>query len=1630
MTRPARILIKIGVSLVAIVIVLIIAALITVQTAWFQNFARNKIASLIENSTGGRVEIGSFSFSLRHLSVTIKNFVLHGTEPPTAAPLLRVASLDAEVKLIPSFHHAIDLEHLGVTKPEANILVFPNGKTNLPTPKTKSKSSNQSGLKTVVDLAVKHFELTNGAIHFRQESIPVDMRGDNLAVILRYDTKSPAYDGSLKLDPIISQYRSGTPLTAHLNVPVRIEEDAVRIQNARLFTNDSNISLSATMEHMAAPAVTGKANMHLSVPEIERTLNMPHRSLPAGVPTAADAQLAFAIDSRRIDVQTASLTLGESNLHASGVLKDPTGRGSLQFQGQLALSQLAIISGMSLQPQGNLFLDGNARIDPEGRYTVAGNLNGPNLTAKNGAQKLGPVSIATSFHAVPNLLELPGLNIHGFGGELLGKAELRDARQLAADFHLSGLDLQKLSHDFGYKPLGYSGRISGDLTAGGDIKAKGMSGYTANLLLQVAGGNSGIPVNGRVHAELSGKTETVSLERSYVALPHTRIDLAGVLGQHLNLNLLSKDLHDFAPLLASASSDNSKSQTMPVAMQGGTATIDANIDGPLRSPAIAATAQMSNFTVEGRRFDKFAADLRATASGASVTQGLLQRQNLQAQFSGGIGLSHWTTTPQSPLHVNASIHNGKLEDLVALAGQQDNPITGTLNASANVSGTLSNPLGDATANVMNATAYGEPIQHANLAAHFSDQLIQLQPVQIVSGATQLTASATYSHLKDSLSNGHLQLNVATNTFSLSELKALESRRPGVAGTVQLTADVAADVVSSGKSTSILPRAINANLSARGLKDNAGSYGDLTASAKTTNQTVTFGLKSDLAGSTTDVNGAAQLVDGYPVNLDASVRSLNLEKALLLARRPDIPVQGILSATAHVQGPLKTPRGNLSLNLAKAVLYGEPITSLNGQLAYEANRAQISDFRLNLPAGSLQLNGDYTHPPDDFRQGMLTLHATTDALRVGEIHTVQQMRPGLKGTLRLLADISTGVNLENKQNPLAIKKLDTTLNADAIQYNAQNFGSFHLTTKTSGPRVTLTLNSDLAQASLKGQGDVALTSGYPAQATLNFSNIRYANFAPLLAAVGSQPETRDIDSLIAGTLSVKGPLLQPANLSGDLRFNQLTLSTSAARQAAATGQPVVLLSNQGPIDIALDHSNLDIRSFHLTGRSTDISAGGNIDFSKSQQLHLKLTAKSDLALLQQMSSNIYSSGNLTADVDLRGTFAQPLANGKVELQNASVNMLDSPNGISNANGTIVLNGTTARVRNLTAESGGGKITLSGFAALTGKTVRYALRANGTKVRTRFSGASVTSDLAIALNGTLQHSLLNGTVTITRVALAASSDAGSILSSTATPPETPSAPSGPLQGMRLDIHVVTSSGLAVQTSVARNLSANADLTIRGTVTNPGVLGQVVITQGNLVFFGNEYTVSRGVINFYDPTKVEPVLDISLQTSVQGVNVTLGVTGPIDNMKLNYRSDPPLRFDEIVSLLAAGKTPTSDPTIAANQPQAPTQSIAQMGESAIVSQAVAAPISSRLQRVFGVNQIKIDPTFTSGSTLPQARVTLQQQISPTILFTYTTDVTDTTAQIIRVEWAFTPRFSAVATRNEFGILSLDFFWKKQLK
>jgi translocation and assembly module TamB len=198
---------------------------------------------------------------------------------------------------------------------------------------------------------------------------------------------------------------------------------------------------------------------------------------------------------------------------------------------------------------------------------------------------------------------------------------------------------------------------------------------------------------------------------------------------------------------------------------------------------------------------------------------------------------------------------------------------------------------------------------------------------------------------------------------------------------------------------------------------------------------------------------------------------------------------------------------------------------------------------------------------------------------------------------------------------------------------------------------------------------------------------------------------------------------------------------------------------------------------------------------------------------------------------------------------------------------------------------------------------------------------------------------------------------------------------------------------------------------------------------VFFGSKYNIDQGSVSFYNPNRINPILNIALTTTVQGVDVSINVTGPVDRMKLSYHSDPPMQFSDLISLLASGKPPSTDPVLAARAPVVQ-QNLEQTGMSALLGQAVANPVSGRLQRLFGVSRLKIDPLVTGASNTPQATMTLQQQVTREVTFTYIQDVTKSNPQVVRMEWAINPHLSAIAQRDVNGIFDLDFFWKKRFK
>jgi hypothetical protein len=73
---------------------------------------------------------------------------------------------------------------------------------------------------------------------------------------------------------------------------------------------------------------------------------------------------------------------------------------------------------------------------------------------------------------------------------------------------------------------------------------------------------------------------------------------------------------------------------------------------------------------------------------------------------------------------------------------------------------------------------------------------------------------------------------------------------------------------------------------------------------------------------------------------------------------------------------------------------------------------------------------------------------------------------------------------------------------------------------------------------------------------------------------------------------------------------------------------------------------------------------------------------------------------------------------------------------------LLNGASATVQNLTGESGGGRVQITGYAGLVNSTLNYSLHATATRVRSRYSGVSITSSAVFRLSGNSEHSLGRG------------------------------------------------------------------------------------------------------------------------------------------------------------------------------------------------------------------------------------------------------------------------------------------------
>jgi translocation and assembly module TamB len=259
---------------------------------------------------------------------------------------------------------------------------------------------------------------------------------------------------------------------------------------------------------------------------------------------------------------------------------------------------------------------------------------------------------------------------------------------------------------------------------------------------------------------------------------------------------------------------------------------------------------------------------------------------------------------------------------------------------------------------------------------------------------------------------------------------------------------------------------------------------------------------------------------------------------------------------------------------------------------------------------------------------------------------------------------------------------------------------------------------------------------------------------------------------------------------------------------------------------------------------------------------------------------------------------------------------------------------------------------------------------------------------------------------------------------------------LDHLRLSIRVAGNRNIIVQNELTDITAGRIDLDIKGTLGSPSLTGHVEATEGTLQLQGKKYEVTRGNIDFVDPFRIEPVVDIQAETDVRDYRVILSITGKGDKIRVEFRSDPPLPQLELVSLIAGGKTRDELErerlaTGRTEDTRLPTsEELFQGGAASVMADLLRKSVGNRFG-LMGLDWIRFDLPVEAANSNPSLRVTLSQQVSKDLSVTYSQDLATSQQRLVLIEYFLTKNLSIVASReeaNEISALGLDIKLRKR--
>ena len=771
-----------------------------------------------------------------------------------------------------------------------------------------------------------------------------------------------------------------------------------------------------------------------------------------------------------------------------------------------------------------------------------------------------------------------------------------------------------------------------------------------------------------------------------------------------------------------------------------------------------------------------------------------------------------------------------------------------------------------------------------------------------------------------------------------------------------------------------------------------------------------------AGMETDLEGTLALTRWSFLPANAWSGDANFEKIPIENLQPllgwSFPASGLLTGQFHGRGTRDEPGVTGLFDLAAAKVYGVSFNRLRGQLSLQPDEVKIANAELRIfepgkeagrGAGIVTGSAGYR-----FADRTISLDLVGAALPLENFEKLQSPRIPVGGQVSFRLKAS---------GPVLAPTADGTFRVVDLRVGQEVIGSFDGGVTSDGRIAKLDLGSAMSTGAISGGYTLGLADPYPLHGKVSITNIDLDPY--LLTALHFTDLTGH--GLADGEIAVDGTLKQPEKIILDAKFSRLLMTYAG-----------VQLENVGPVHLRSSREQLQVDQATLRGSATNIQVEGTVQYSGRRAVNLKLNGTLDLRLLSGNVPSLDARGTAQINAAFEGTLDRPRVNGRVHFEDASARVVDFPTGLSAIKGDLIFDATRLFFDNVTAEAGGGTLHLGGSVSYLERPLRYDITARTDRTRIRYpEGMSWLAGGVLRLTGTPSAAVLSGRVSIDRVTLIQGLEVAGMLVSAKEGISGPATSSSFLRNLQFDVEAVSTPGARMEWPGAE-LEAEANLRVRGTWEHPIILGHIHLLSGDLSFHGNRYRVARGDLNFANPFRLDPVVNVEASTTIQQYEITLNFNGPASKLTLAYRSDPPLPGNDIVTLLAIGQTSSEGEVRGGGTGSAQS---ATSGASAILSEAISSQLGGRLEKLFGITRFRVDPGLAGvGSTGSEqnaaARITVEQRVTRDLTITYVSNVSSTQQQVIQVEYNVNRNVSLVALRDQNGTFGIDIKIKKRFE